>query len=85
MDKNKINPKGERKNADNLPALDSIPVDTSGGRVHVKWDSQTSLTPLGQLAFFIEFLKTGGIILSLQNRVGLHFRSSVFVNDSRII
>jgi len=38
-----------------------IPVDTFSGKVHVKWDNQASLTPLGQLAFFIEFLKTSGL------------------------
>jgi hypothetical protein len=38
-----------------------IPVDTYGGRVHVEWDPQAAVTPLGQLAFFIEFLKTGGL------------------------
>jgi hypothetical protein len=41
--------------------LELIQVDTFGGKVHVKWDSQASITPLGQLAFFIEFLKTSGL------------------------
>jgi len=53
--------KGELKSIKISPDLDLIPVDTFGGRVHVKWDSQAALTPLGQLAFFIEFLKTGGL------------------------
>jgi len=53
-------PKGEREMELNFPEIELIPVDTFGGRVHVKWDNQASLTPLGQLAFFIEFLKTSG-------------------------
>lgn len=40
-------------------ALDGrIPVETFGGRVHVEWAPQAPVTPLGQLPFFIEFLKT---------------------------
>ena len=35
-----------------------LPVETFGGRVHVEWDPESSVTPLGQLAFFIEFLKS---------------------------
>ena len=32
-----------------------LAVDTFGGRVHVEWDPASSVTPLGQLPFFIEF------------------------------
>ena len=35
-----------------------IAVDTFGGRVHVEWDPQAAVTPMGQLTFFIDFLKT---------------------------
>jgi len=35
----------------------SIFVDTYGGRVHVEWDREGAMTPLGQLAFFVDFLK----------------------------
>ncbi len=31
-----------------------LAVDTFGARVHVEWDPQAAVTPLGQLAFFIE-------------------------------
>ena len=36
-------------------------VDTFAGRIHVEWDPQTAVTPLGQLPFFIEFLKVIGL------------------------
>ena len=36
-------------------------VDTFGGSIHVKWDETAAVTPFGQLAFFIEFLKTAGL------------------------
>lgn len=32
-------------------------MDTFGGRIHVEWDPQATVTPMGQLPFFIEFLK----------------------------
>jgi hypothetical protein len=37
-----------------------VAVDTFGGRVHVEWDAQAAVTPLGQLPFFTEFLRLGG-------------------------
>lgn len=40
---------------------EKILVDTYGGRIHVEWDPQAAVTPLGQLPFFIEFLKLGGL------------------------
>jgi len=31
--------------------------DTYAGKIHVEWDPQAAVTPLGQLSFFISFLK----------------------------
>lgn len=45
-------------------AVDSsfrVPVDTFAGRIHVEWDQDAAVTPLGQLPFFIEFLKASGL------------------------
>jgi hypothetical protein len=39
----------------------SVAVDTFGGRVHIEWDPQAAVTPLGQLPFFIQFLKVSGL------------------------
>ncbi len=36
-------------------------MDTFGGRIHVEWDPEAAVTPLGQLAFFIEYLKHGDL------------------------
>lgn len=38
-----------------------LAVDTFGGKIHVEWDPSGAVTPFGQLAFFVEFLKTGGL------------------------
>ena len=50
------------KEPDYLSADAKLAVDTFGGRVHVEWDPQSAVTPLGQLPFFIEFLKLGNFL-----------------------
>ena len=35
-------------------------VQTPSGRVQVRWDADGAATPMGQLAFFIEFLTLTG-------------------------
>jgi len=53
----KTHPKGENSKLPIVQALDKVAVDTYAGRVHVNGDHNTPVTPFGQLAFFIEFLK----------------------------
>jgi hypothetical protein len=36
-------------------------VQTAGGRVQVRWDTESAATPMGQLVFFIEFLTLTGL------------------------
>ncbi len=54
-----IHPEGEA----NLPAKkqlsEAIEVETFAGKIHVEWDPTAAVTPIGQLPFFIEFLKLG--------------------------
>ena len=40
---------------------DQPAVDTYAGKVHVEWDPTAAVTPIGQLPFFIEYLKIGGL------------------------
>src|SRR6201984_3872042 len=39
----------------------SAVADTFAGRIHIEWDTTAPVTPLGQLLFFIEYLKQGGL------------------------
>jgi hypothetical protein len=53
------------RSGDQLPAGPVAPAGpttlaTFAGPVRVEWDDQSSLTPLGQVAFFIEFLNVSG-------------------------
>ena len=55
-----IHPQGESQNGALVPVSGPVAVDTFGGRIHVEWDPQAVVTPLGQLPFFTEFLKVSG-------------------------
>ena len=37
--------------------IDKVVGNTYGGRVYIDWDHEAPVTSLGQLSFFIEFLK----------------------------
>jgi hypothetical protein len=50
-------PAGEQPKVDAWSAT----ADTFAGRVHVEWDAEAPVTPLGQLAFFIDYLKQAGL------------------------
>src|SRR6201986_3946781 len=50
-------PVGEQREVEEWSAI----ADTFAGRVHIEWDTTAPVTPLGQLPFFIEYLKQGGL------------------------
>lgn len=52
-----IHPKGET----HLPNDEPTPVDTFAGRIHVDWNPEAEVTAMGQLTFFIDFLKTADL------------------------
>lgn len=54
-------PKGETQSGALAPVSVPVAVDTFGGRIHVDWNPDAAVTPLGQLPFFIEFLHVSGL------------------------
>jgi hypothetical protein len=54
-----LHPMGERILAEEHPLSKAIEVETFAGKVHVEWDPTAAVTPIGQLPFFIEFVKLG--------------------------
>jgi hypothetical protein len=52
-----------------------VAADTFAGRVHVEWDNSATVTPFGQMPFFIEFVKQGGLFDSLVADCPLSFTS----------
>lgn len=39
----------------------AVGVDAPNGRLQVRWDGKSAATPLGQKAFFLEFLHLSGV------------------------
>jgi len=39
----------------------AVAIDTYAGRVHIDWDADAAVTPLGQMGFFIAYLKSAGL------------------------
>jgi hypothetical protein len=54
-------PKGEPQNGALVPVSGPVALDTFAGRIHVEWDPEAAVTPLGQLPFFTEYLKVSGL------------------------
>ena len=52
-----LHPAGEQPLVEEFSAT----AETFAGRVHVEWDRGEHVTPLGQLPFFIEYLKQAGL------------------------
>src|SRR5262252_11198538 len=52
--------RGGQPSVDRKARPKGVTLDSWAGRVHVEWDPEAPLTPLGQAAFFIEFLKASG-------------------------
>ena len=67
-----IHPLGEPLSDEKSP----IAVDTFGGKVHVEWNPQAAVTPMGQLSFFINYLKTAELFDPWVHECPLHFSSN---------
>lgn len=67
-------PKGDQPLVERLFA-GPVAADTFAGRVHVEWDNSAPVTPFGQMPFFIEFVKQGGLFDSLVADCLLYFTS----------
>lgn len=53
-------PAGGTRRATKIALPANTAVDTYDGKVHIEWDPDAAVTPIGQLPFFIQFLKLGG-------------------------
>src|SRR5271165_7642557 len=56
-----LHPSGEPSAVADQGPPRGVLVDSFTGPVHVEWDREAAFTPLGQLPFFIDFLKTAGL------------------------
>lgn len=59
---NPAHPLGELETTGNLGAGTIGSRDTFAGKVQVKWAPEATVSSLGPMPYFIEFLKTGGLL-----------------------
>jgi hypothetical protein len=57
----KIHPEGERQRDEVEPAETPLSLDTFAGKIQFRWAPDAGVSSLGQMPFFIEFLKTSGL------------------------
>ena len=62
-------------------ALNSLGVETVGGRMQVRWNRGEAATPFGQMAYFAEFLNLTGLYRRWIESCPLHYTSP---NGSKI-
>jgi hypothetical protein len=67
-------PAGEQPAVEQV-SVGAVVADTFAGRIHVEWDNSATVTPLGQLPFFIDFLKQGGVFDGWVADCPLHYTS----------
>lgn len=70
-----VHPKGEPPPAGNEPPENDSSVDSFAGKIQVKWAPDAAVSSLGQMAFFIEFLKTSGQFENWVNDCPLEYTS----------
>jgi hypothetical protein len=69
-------PTGEKQLTNNNVLPDAVEVDTFAGKLQVEWDPDAAVTPMGQLPFFIQFLKLGGRFDPWVNDCPLYYQSN---------
>jgi hypothetical protein len=71
----RLHPKGDQSPVEDESSPPGVNLDSFTGPVHVEWDREAALTPLGQLPFFIDFLKTAGLFDAFVADCPLHYTS----------
>ena len=69
-------PEGEGHFQENEPDSTACSVDTFAGKIHVKWSPEATVSSLGLMPFFIEFLKTSGLFEKWVDECPLNYTSA---------
>ena len=69
-------PAGDSLSTLKTTQMQPVEVDTFDGKVHVEWDPTAAVTPIGQLPFFIQFLKLGNRFTPWVNDCPLYYTSN---------
>jgi hypothetical protein len=57
----KVHPEGELEKVEIQPWDTAVSLDTFAGKIQFRWAPDAEVSSLGQMPFFIEFLKTSGL------------------------
>jgi hypothetical protein len=68
-------PKGEVQTIGNQPSETVTSLDTFAGKIYVKWSPEATVSSLGLMPFFIEFLKMSGLFDKWVEDCPLHYTS----------
>ncbi len=71
----RFHPPGEQLPIESGGPPCTAPLDTFAGPVKVSWDQSSAMTPLGQVAYFVEFLKVSGRLDALMANCPLDYSS----------
>lgn len=71
-----IHPMGEGEPPFCRSKISQIATDTFDGKIHVEWDPSAAVTPIGQLPFFVQYLKLGGLFEPWVSSCPLSYRSN---------
>ena len=69
-------PEGDKEIAFPKRKISALVADTFDGKIQIEWDPQAQVTPLGQLPFFIQFLKMGHLFQPWVDACPLHYTSN---------
>lgn len=58
------------------PLSSKVSVDTFSGKIHIEWDPDAEVTPIGQLPFFIQYLKYGQLFTRWVEDCPLRYNSN---------
>jgi len=70
-----IHPEGEHPKGEIQPPETSLSLDTFAGKIQFRWVPDAEVSSLGQMPFFIEFLKTSGLFDGWVNDCPLAYTS----------
>ncbi len=71
----RVHPEGEGQSAGKRSLESVTSVDTFAGKIHVRWAPEASVSSMGLMVFFIEFLKTSGLFDRWVEDCPLHYTS----------
>ncbi len=70
-----VHPEGEQQKGEMQPQETVLSLDTFAGKIQFKWVPAADVSSLGQMPFFIEFLKTSGLFDCWVNDCPLEYTS----------